>query len=113
MKADTFEKTGTSALYIENPIETELNVTKNVSDPDLGRFTDNCLSAINELNKHKETGGQQWGLLAILQEKALIQSTPIDMNIGDIFSDESSDDTQIINDDSLIDVVLESKNNNR
>ncbi|XP_047485652.1 poly(A) RNA polymerase, mitochondrial-like [Penaeus chinensis] len=69
VKSDDFVKPEHSALYIQNPLERELNVSRNVTLEELERLRTEITHAryrLEEDTQHTEEQGQQpWGLLSL------------------------------------------------
>lgn len=81
-----------SALYIVNPLERQLNVSKNVSLEELDRFKEEVKSAAWVLQSAEDVKTPNWGLLSILgvAEQKSNSKTPKNrklVSVKDILSD--------------------------
>lgn len=65
----TITKPEHCAIYIVNPLERGLNVSKNVSLEELERFKAECRNAAWLLESQEENKGTNWGLLSIFESK--------------------------------------------
>ncbi|XP_075224571.1 poly(A) RNA polymerase, mitochondrial-like [Lycorma delicatula] len=109
-----------SALYIVNPLESHLNVSKNVSPEELGRLRIEICNAARYLDRelqieHINVDSQEdWGLITLFQSQhfkskskdifySSVQKKQVSANrlvaVSDLFSEESNDD-----------VIVDSKN---
>ncbi|KAK2579399.1 hypothetical protein KPH14_003261 [Odynerus spinipes] len=61
----TFPKTDNSALFIHNPFQKGLNVSKNVSTIEVGRLQFSMIRAISSLESTNSTKSKNWGILSI------------------------------------------------
>lgn len=93
-----YPKPDQSPLFILNPVETDLNVSKNVLDSHLERFQSLCRSALNSLSSRSldRMPGAPLGLLKILKAEApstadKSQESPID---GSTSEGDSVEDLQ-------------------
>ncbi|XP_029175880.1 poly(A) RNA polymerase, mitochondrial isoform X2 [Nylanderia fulva] len=64
-------KPSRSALHITNPLETTLNVCKNVNIYELNRITEKAHDAVYTLETANESRNSSWGLLTLLNMKTL------------------------------------------
>ena len=78
-----------SAMHIQNPLEHELNVCKNVTQKEVDFFKQSCGNALDRLDK-TDTKSRYWGLLKILGTED-DQSKKVNVNIGQIFSEEKEE----------------------
>lgn len=97
-----YPKPDQSPLFILNPVETGLNVSKNVLDSHLERFQSLCRSAHDSLCSQSlnRVPGTPWGLLTILKAEApstadKSQESTID---GGTFEEDSAEDSPEIED---------------
>lgn len=71
IKGQTYKKLDEQqAMYIENPLETELNVSKNVNAEHSGKFQTACQHASKILEESKlstQRDDSNWGLLRLLE----------------------------------------------
>ena len=64
---ETYTKPDFSPLYIQNPLEVDLNASKNVGSEEVGQFQKICLDSLERLhNSRKKTNNGQWGLTELL-----------------------------------------------
>ncbi|XP_045474456.1 poly(A) RNA polymerase, mitochondrial-like [Harmonia axyridis] len=66
-EAVVLSKPDSSPLYIVNPLERGLNVSKNVSLEELDRFREEVRSAVWMIQSRENTVSAKWGLLSILK----------------------------------------------
>lgn len=82
-------------LHVQNPLDRELNVSKNVSAQELTRLTMEARNALFQIeNYHSGTGNKLWGLLALsrlgqsetAKRKASLQwNSQLKLDLEDIF----------------------------
>ncbi|KAI0232760.1 Poly(A) RNA polymerase, mitochondrial [Lamellibrachia satsuma] len=90
----TFSKPENSPLYLENPIETELNVSKNVMETNLANFQQGCQEALELLNSCLGCSLQHpWGLMSVLKTATTNEEEKkLNTQILGIFDDVSEED---------------------
>ena len=90
----TFSKPENSPLYLENPIETELNVSKNVMETNLANFQHGCQEALELLNSCLGCSLQHpWGLMSVLKTATTNEEEKkLNTQILGIFDDVSEED---------------------
>jgi len=90
----TFAKPENTPLYLENPIETELNVSKNVMDTNLANFQQGCREALEQLGSCGGCSLQQpWGVMSVLKTANVAEEeTKLNTQIRGIFDDVSEED---------------------
>ncbi|XP_015183071.1 PREDICTED: poly(A) RNA polymerase, mitochondrial-like isoform X2 [Polistes dominula] len=91
-----------AALYICNPFETELNVSKNVSFNEIQRMKALMTVAISNLQNTKPIKTRKWGILSILN---FPESHNVSINVLKIFDKETN--TENTQDDKTITNVQE------
>lgn len=86
--ADGTEK---GVLYIENPIERELNACKIVSEAELRKFQAACATALRKLDSslHMKPGRTPWGIMSIFIDNEN-EDKRFNLAIRDIFSEAES-----------------------
>ena len=92
----TFAKPENTPLYLENPIETELNVSKNVMDTNLANFQQGCREALDQLSSCGGCSLQQpWGVMSVLKPATVAEEEPkLNTQIRGIFDDVSEEDEE-------------------
>lgn len=97
-----YPKPDQSPLFVLNPVETDLNVSKNVLESHLQRFQSLCRTAHDTLRSQSlnRAPGMPWGLLTILKAEApsttdKSQESTID---GNTFEEDSVEDSPEIED---------------
>lgn len=61
-------RTENSAIYLENPIDQDLNICKNVSQREIEIFQEQCLKDADTLQNLIEKGGDLWTMFPALEE---------------------------------------------
>lgn len=88
-----YAKPDFSSLYIENPVDTELNICRNLSGEELDRVVKAMKGAVWVLHESGEKGDSE-GILRLFKEfggkeaKGVSSSTLSGFNVGDLFERE-------------------------
>ena len=93
---DSHRKFDSKPLYVQNPLERELNVSRNVTLTELTRLVMEARNALYILETQEDQNtGKNWGLLALPRAKSLRQikqemshSNQVKLNIKDLFCDD-------------------------
>ncbi|WP_407809622.1 hypothetical protein, partial [Staphylococcus aureus] len=72
----TTKKPDYSSLYIHNPIESGLNVSKNVANSELKNFIQAAKNALWQLEKSPEDNGKNeaWGIVKLFKKQKAVPS---------------------------------------
>ncbi|XP_014617007.1 PREDICTED: poly(A) RNA polymerase, mitochondrial-like isoform X2 [Polistes canadensis] len=98
----TIKSIHNTALYICNPFETELNVSKNVSCNEVQRIQSLMSVAISNLQNTKASQTKKWGILSILN---FPESPNLSINVLKIFDKDTN--TENTRDDRTITNIQE------
>jgi hypothetical protein len=118
---DSHRKFDSKPLYVQNPLERELNVSRNVTLTELTRAVMEARNALYILETQENQGpGENWGLLSLPRAKSIRQtkqemthSNHVNINIKDLFrgdfDEEISDFTEAkLSDAKSVEKVLPS-----
>lgn len=98
-----------AALYINNPLETTLNVSKNVNIYELNHITEKAHEAIYLLETtDKNSRSNNWGLMALLNTKSvdirnmiIVKNKEEQQSIADYSEDYSHEISEVINEANI------------
>ncbi|XP_064597905.1 poly(A) RNA polymerase, mitochondrial-like [Liolophura sinensis] len=103
IEGTTFSKPDFSPVYLENPLDVNLNVCKNINIPEFERLKKAFETALWNLETNGEKKQRAWGLMSILLPNGNGNNGKLHVHVGDLFSQRSESGNQDGNQDGNVD----------